>query len=156
MVWTTSKVLFRRNGFVWSSTKGLTMTYCSSSSSIFDRSSVNPLKATRLSQRINHYSGRLLNRSPVLSCGYLHSLGLNLTDFDRRSPTNIYQIDRRSDVGEASVRLGHKSLRTLMKRSSSWYLPGDLSPTKNLSSPLHQSQFSRATQKKVRRLMTNR
>jgi len=25
---------------------------------------------------------------------------------------------------EASVRLGHKSLRTLMKRSSSWYLPG--------------------------------
>ena len=26
---------------------------------------------------------------------------------------------------EASVRLGHKSLRTLMKRSSSWYLPGD-------------------------------
>ena len=27
---------------------------------------------------------------------------------------------------EASVRLGHKSLRTLMKRSSSWYLPGDL------------------------------
>merc|ERR1712070_31716 len=24
----------------------------------------------------------------------------------------------------ASVRLGHKSLRTLMKRSSSWYLPG--------------------------------
>ena len=26
-----------------------------------------------------------------------------------------------------SVRLGHKSLRTLMKRSSSWYLPGDLS-----------------------------
>jgi len=26
---------------------------------------------------------------------------------------------------EASVRLGHKSLRTLMKRSSSWYLPGE-------------------------------
>ena len=26
---------------------------------------------------------------------------------------------------EASVRLGHKSLRTLMKRSSCWYLPGD-------------------------------
>jgi len=27
-------------------------------------------------------------------------------------------------LDEASVRLGHKSLRTLMKRSSSWYLPG--------------------------------
>ena len=26
----------------------------------------------------------------------------------------------------ASVRLGHKSLRTLMKRSSSWYLPGSI------------------------------
>ena len=25
---------------------------------------------------------------------------------------------------EASVRLGHKRLRTLMKRSSLWYLPG--------------------------------
>ena len=30
-----------------------------------------------------------------------------------------------SEGREASVRLGHKSLRTLMKRSSSWYLPGD-------------------------------
>ena len=28
-------------------------------------------------------------------------------------------------LSEASVRLGHKSLRTLMKRSSSWYLPGE-------------------------------
>ena len=28
------------------------------------------------------------------------------------------------NLSEASVRLGHKSLRTLMKRSSSWYLPG--------------------------------
>ena len=27
----------------------------------------------------------------------------------------------------SSVRLGHKSLRTLMKRSSSWYLPGTFS-----------------------------
>ena len=40
-------------------------------------------------------------------------------------------IDHQSSIGkqfgEASVRLGHKSLRTLMKRSSSWYLPGDLS-----------------------------
>jgi len=39
-------------------------------------------------------------------------------------------IDHQSSIGkqfgEASVRLGHKSLRTLMKRSSSWYLPGDL------------------------------
>ena len=33
--------------------------------------------------------------------------------------------DVRKREREASVRLGHKSLRTLMKRSSSWYLPGD-------------------------------
>jgi hypothetical protein len=26
---------------------------------------------------------------------------------------------------KAAVRLGHKTLRTLMKRSSLWYLPGD-------------------------------
>ena len=43
-------------------------------------------------------------------------------------------------ISGASVRLGHKSLRTLMKRSSSWYLPGDLSillspGTKNLPFP---------------------
>ena len=31
-------------------------------------------------------------------------------------------------LSEASVRLGHKSLRTLMKRSSSWYLPGESCP----------------------------
>ena len=33
--------------------------------------------------------------------------------------------ERETGKREASVRLGHKSLRTLMKRSSSWYLPGD-------------------------------
>ena len=38
-----------------------------------------------------------------------------------RAPTN--RRHRTSACG-ASVRLGHKSLRTLMKRSSSWYLPG--------------------------------
>ena len=34
-----------------------------------------------------------------------------------------------------SVRLGHKSLRTLMKRSSSWYLPGGRYGLRNW--PLH-------------------
>jgi hypothetical protein len=49
---------------------------------------------------------------------------------DRKSlpgsePTLGKEISARH-ISEASVRLGHKSLRTLMKRSSSWYLPGDL------------------------------
>merc|ERR1712194_169232 len=35
--------------------------------------------------------------------------------------TDKFQIQK--DL--ASVRLGHKSLRTLMKRSSCWYLPGE-------------------------------
>jgi hypothetical protein len=36
----------------------------------------------------------------------------------------VTEIDETAFGNQASVRLGHKSLRTLMKRSSSWYLPG--------------------------------
>ena len=42
-------------------------------------------------------------------------------------------VRRKPNLSEASVRLGHKSLRTLMKRSSSWYLPG------GYQGPLHPS-----------------
>ena len=44
----------------------------------------------------------------------------------RNQKTNRQMMRRQEEVNskEASVRLGHKSLRTLMKRSSSWYLPG--------------------------------
>ena len=37
----------------------------------------------------------------------------------------LFGARERQKNREASVRLGHKSLRTLMKRSSCWYLPGD-------------------------------
>ena len=40
------------------------------------------------------------------------------------SPTFPQSLLKRKEKREATVRLGHKRLRTLMKRSSSWYLPG--------------------------------
>ena len=42
-----------------------------------------------------------------------------------------------------SVRLGHKSLRTFMKRSSSWYLPGVLFITFSMVSHSHKEKKNR-------------
>ena len=81
---------------------------------------------------------------------YISSLGCRCgktrdkqpTHTDRREPTAGKShhgpkagscVRRKPNLSEASVRLGHKSLRTLMKRSSSWYLPG------GYQGPLHPS-----------------
>ena len=75
-------------------------------------------------------------------CGCGKTRDKQPTHTDRREPTAGKShhgpkagscVRRKPNLSEASVRLGHKSLRTLMKRSSSWYLPG------GYQGPLHPS-----------------
>jgi len=78
----------------------------------------------------------LLNRKPLINTqvkerkgikGFLRSgvcvCGVLVPEPNSRSPLRNRQQTKER---RASVRLGHKTLRTFMKRSSLWYLPGDV------------------------------